>query len=100
MKAYEHILSKQIQWALNRGKPLIGSKGRQGRPAYTSTLDQNLFEPLERSVRKAFLDGEGNEIIGSPDSPAKMQAVHSSSALGVNVFRYWLRPSFISTPPD
>jgi hypothetical protein len=26
MKAYEYILSKQIQWALNHGIKLVGSK--------------------------------------------------------------------------
>lgn len=89
MKAYEYILSKQTQWALNRGIPLTGSKGRRGRPAYTPELDQNLFEPLELPVRESFLQGDGNEIIGSLNSPAKMQAVHSSSALSVNIFQYW-----------
>jgi hypothetical protein len=89
MKAHEYILSKQITWALNRGLALIGSKGQRGRPTYASTLDQNLFEPLEPEVRRSFDSGDGNEIKGNPDSPAKMQAVHSSSALGVNIFHYW-----------
>jgi len=88
MKAYEYILSKQTQWALNRGYQLIGAKVNRGRPAYTRDLTQNLFEPLEPSVRKSFLEGDGNEINGHP---AKMQAVHSSSALGVNIFQYWLK---------
>lgn len=89
MRAYEYILSKQTQWALNRGIPLIASKGRRGRPAYTTEFNQNLFEPLELAVRECFLRGDGNEIIGNVDSPAKMQAVHSSSALSVNIFQYW-----------
>lgn len=89
MKAYEYILSKQTQWALNRGILLTGSKGRRGRPAYAPELNKNLFEPLEPSVRKCFLQGDGNEIIGSQENPAKMQAVHSSSALSVNIFQYW-----------
>lgn len=89
MRQYEYILSKQIQWALNHGIPLVGSRGRRGRSAYTAELEKNLFEPMEPSVRASFLDGDGNEIIGSQDSPAKMQAVHSSSALSVNVFQYW-----------
>ena len=89
MTAYEYILSKQSQWALNRGIPLVGSKGSRGRPAYTPDLEQNLFEPLAPHVRESFLKGDGNEIIGSASSPAKMQAVHSSSALSVNVFQYW-----------
>ncbi|MFX0201768.1 MAG: hypothetical protein ACFFCW_37135 [Candidatus Hodarchaeota archaeon] len=89
MKAYEYILAKQIQWALNRGIRLIGSKAYRGRPAYTFTLEQNLFEPLEPDVRKCFKKGDGSEINGSQHSPAKMQAVHSSSALSVNIFQYW-----------
>jgi hypothetical protein len=86
MKAYDYITSKQTQWALNRDIPLTGSKGDKGRPAYTLELNQNLFEPLSLDIRKSFEKGDGNEINGNP---AKMQAVHSSSALGVNVFQYW-----------
>lgn len=89
MRAYEYIFSKQTQWALNHGIQLVGSKGRRGRPAYTSDLNQNLFEPLAPPVCESFLQGDGNEIIGNVDSPAKMQAVHSSSALSVNIFQYW-----------
>jgi len=87
MKAREYILSKQIRWAMNRGITLIGSKGQRGRPAYTPTLNQNLFEPLDPKVRKCFEDGDGAGIKGNP---AKMQAVHSSSALAVNIFQYWI----------
>ena len=93
MNAYEYIITKQIQWALNRGIPLIGSKGGKGRPAYTPELDQNLFKPLSSEVRKSFEHGDGNEINGNP---AKMQAVHSSSALSVNVFQYWQRTGQLS----
>ncbi len=87
MKAREYILSKQIQWAMNRGITLIGSKGERGRHAYTPTLDQNLFEPLDLEVRRCFENGDGSELKGNP---AKMQAVHSSSALAVNIFQYWI----------
>lgn len=86
MKAYDYITGKQTQWALNRDIPLIGSKGDKGRPAYTLELNQNLFEPLSLDTCKSFEQGDGGEISGNP---AKMQAVHSSSALGVNVFQYW-----------
>jgi hypothetical protein len=89
LSAYEYIISKQIQWAMNRDIPLIGSKGKRGRHAYTIDLNMNLFAPLIDRVRVCFEQGNGNEIVGNPDSPAKMQAVHSSSALGVNVFQYW-----------
>jgi len=89
MKAHEHIISKQIQWAVSRGIPLVGSKIIKGRLAYTPELDQNLFESLDSNVRQNFKQGNGNEISTSSSSSAKMQAVHSSSALSVNVFQYW-----------
>lgn len=89
MSAYEYVLSKQIQWGRNNGIELIGSKGKRGRPAYAPKLEQNLYEPLESEVRQSFMKGDGSELLGTPDNPAKMQAVHSSSALAVNIFHYW-----------
>lgn len=65
MRAYEHILSKQIEWACNSGIDLIGSKGNRGRPAYTRTLDDNLFEPLNPGTVKSFRDGDGGELTGT-----------------------------------
>lgn len=91
MNAHEYILAKQVQWARNCHIKIIGSKNMRGRPSYTSKLIENLFEPLIPEVRESFEKGDGNEIKGSPDSPAKMQALHSSSALGVNIFHYWQR---------
>lgn len=89
MKAYEYILAKQAQWAINQGIPLIGSRGQRGRLAYTPDLDRNLFQPLEPAICDSFKRGDGNEIVGTAEKPAKMQALHSSSALGINVFQYW-----------
>lgn len=89
MNAHEAILSKQIQWAKNHDIQLIGSKGERGRPTYTLTIEKNLFEPLDERTKQQFSEGNGNEIQGSAVSPAKMQALHSSSALGVNIFQYW-----------
>lgn len=88
MNGYKYILTKQTEWANNRGVALIGSKGDQGHPSYVRQLNKNLFQPLLPDVLDAFSSGDGNEL-GSPGSPGKMQAVHSSSALGVNVFQYW-----------
>lgn len=86
MKAHEYILSKQIQWAHNHEIDLIGSKDNRGRLAYTRNLEDNLFVPLMPDTKKSFQAGDGGELTGNP---SKMQAVHSSSALGVNVFQYW-----------
>lgn len=86
MNGYDYIIAKQTAWARNRRLPLIGSKIERGRPAYTTLLDDNLFQPLLPDVRAAFRAADGNELNGCP---AKMQAVHSSSALAVNLFQYW-----------
>lgn len=88
MNGYEYVLTRQTAWARNRGVKLIGSKGARGRPAYTMSLDENLFQPLLPAVREAFEAGDGNEL-GTSGAPGKMQAVHSSSALAVNIFQYW-----------
>ena len=88
MNGYQYILTKQTEWAKNRGLNLIGSKVNRGRLAYTKDLDDNLFQPLLPDVRKSFFKGDGGEL-GSAGFPGKMQAIHSSSALGVNVFQYW-----------
>ena len=88
MNGYQYILAKQTEWAKNRGLNLIGSKVNRGRLAYTKDLDDNFFQPLLPDVRKSFSEGDGGEL-GSAGFPGKMQAIHSSSALGVNVFQYW-----------
>ena len=88
MNGYQYILTKQTEWAKNQNIDLIGSKTNRGRPTYTTNLDDNLLQPLLPDVRSSFLAGDGNEL-GSPEQPGKMQAIHSSSALGVNIFHYW-----------
>lgn len=86
MNAHEYILSKQIQWAKNRGISLIGSKLDRGRHTYAEKIDNNLFQQLTSDVREEIENGDGGELTGYP---SKMQAIHSSSALGVNIFQYW-----------
>lgn len=88
MNGYQYILAKQTEWAKNQGLDLIGSKIHRGRLTYTTDLDHNLFQPLLPDLRTTFAAGDGGEL-GSSGLPGKMQAVHSSSALGVNVFQYW-----------
>ena len=93
MNAREYILSKQIEWAYNNGIELIGGQGDRGRRAYTRKLENNLFEPLLPETEDAFRRGDGGELAGYPP---KMQAVHSSSALAVNVFQFWYRVGEVS----
>jgi len=88
MNAHNYILYKQIQWAHRNNITLIGSKITRGRKAYTQNLDDNLFEALLSEVKGNFEEADGGELTGNP---CKMQAVHSSSALGVNIFQYWKR---------
>lgn len=95
LSGWEYIVSKQIQWAKNNNIPLIGGKGERCRATYTVDLNQNLFEPLLEENQKRFEDGNGHEVQGSLDAPAKMQALHSSSALGVNIFQYWQKRGLI-----
>jgi hypothetical protein len=92
LNGYKYILTKQTEWAKNRGIALIGSKCERGYPSYVRQVNDNLFQPLLPEVLDALSNGDGNEL-GSPGSPGKMQAVHSSSALGVNVFQYWMSVS-------
>jgi len=96
LRAHDYIINKQTSWAANNGIKLIGSKGPKGVKNYSPELSLNIFEPLLPEVRDSFLQGDGNEILGAPDKPAKMQAVHSSSVLGVNIFHYWQRIGKVS----
>ena len=57
---------------------------------YLSAIEKNLFQALNKRTRQSLIDGSGGEIVDSPDDPAKMKAPHSSSALAVNVFDYWV----------
>jgi hypothetical protein len=96
MNGYQYILAKQTEWAKNRGLNLIGSKESRGRASYTTHRDYNLFQPLLPEVRTSFLTADGDEL-GPFNFPGKMQAIHSSSALAVNVFQYWKSISSVST---
>lgn len=90
MNAFDYILSRQVQWAHNNGIKLVGSRGDHGRLAYTQKLDDNLFQPLHPKVKAALERGAGGELNATNGSLPKMHAVHSSSALGLNMFQYWL----------
>jgi len=88
VRGYRQCKNRQKDWADRMGLPLLGSKGDRGEPAYTSTLGENLFKPIGSATRREFEDGDGDEL-KSEDGPPKMQAVHSSAALTVNIFDYW-----------
>jgi hypothetical protein len=85
------VAERQRAWARAHGNQLIGSKIDRGVPAYTTTLEANLFEPLSDAAHREYGGGDGGELRGKDDAPTKMQAVHSSSALCCNLFHYWRR---------
>ena len=88
MNGFDYILTKQIAWADKNKIKLFGSKITKGRKLCTKTLDQNLFEPLLPETRTEIEKGDGGELKGDSTHSVKMCAVHSSSAIGVNVLQY------------
>jgi hypothetical protein len=96
MNAVEQIISKQIEWANNKEIELIGSQGTRGRRVYTTKPRENLFQPLTSLARKDLEGGDGGELKGTEKRPAKIQALHSSSALGINLFDYWRNSTDLS----
>ncbi len=98
MNGYEFILQKQLQWAHNNNmsEELVGSAIDKGRRVYTKQLELNLFQSLMDNVRREFNAADGNEIVYTKEHAAKMSALHSSSALCVNIFQYWLKTNRIN----
>lgn len=79
---YRLICNQQQAWARQRGIKF-------DKDGYTFSLNDNLFSLLLPEVKKKFQSGKGDEL-GSEGKKGKMQALHSSSALVVNVFQYWV----------
>lgn len=72
----------QERWAAAQGHT-VDERG------YVKTAERNLRQPLSAKARAAFEAGDGGELTDSRSRPAKMRALHSSSALAVNVFDFW-----------
>ncbi len=79
---YKIIRDQQQAWAYQRGIKF-------DKDGYTFSLDDNLFLPLLPEVKNEFQSGKGDEL-GSGEKRGKMQALHSSAALVVNIFQYWV----------
>lgn len=92
----DQIIAKQIEWARNKGLQLVGSAGDRGRRVYTTSIADNLFKPLNKKTKKELEGGDGGELNCTAGQPAKIQALHSSSALGINLFDYWREKSDLS----
>lgn len=88
MRSGQYIQGKLQAWAERKGIRLQGSAGDRGEPNYSMSVEQNIFGgQLDPSVRAAFESGAGGELRG--DIPT-MSALHSSAALAVNLFQYWV----------
>ena len=82
MSAKSTLRQHQLDWASTASR-LPDSRG------YLANYDLNLFQPLSPDALLAFTQGSGSELLPSEMRPAKMAALHSSSALAVNAFDYW-----------
>jgi hypothetical protein len=76
------VRQHQERWAATQGQA-VDARG------YLKTVELNLREPLSAKAGAAFAAGDGGELTDSRSRPAKMRALHSSSALAVNVFDFW-----------
>lgn len=81
LTTYRLILCQQQTWVRKRGIEF-------DKHGYTHSLSDNLFSPLSPETKKEFESGKGGEL-GEGGSRGKMQALHSSSALVINIFEYW-----------
>ncbi|MDT8434761.1 MAG: hypothetical protein RQ731_08415 [Anaerosomatales bacterium] len=79
--ARKAAIARQREWASSRSIALDSA-------GYTLQLDDNLYQPLSAATCAEFESADGSEL-GSKGGRGKMQALHSSSALGVNVFEHW-----------
>ena len=66
-----------------------GTIGSNGEKNYVNELNQNLFAPLSAESMTCYGNADGNETKDGEKRLAKMKALHSSSALVVNMFQYW-----------
>ena len=103
-KAMDFILDQQKEWAKN--KTLVSGKIVDGVECedknYIETIEDNLF-PVDKTKGlrpeniDAYTKGGGSETKTITHRP-KMSALHSSSALVVNLFQYWQNQEINKTP--
>ena len=83
MSSKTELLLQQRNWAESSGlKP--DNRG------YLAEVALNLLCPMNLKTKSAFVNGSGSELQDTPTRKAKMKALHSSSALAVNVFDSWV----------
>lgn len=88
MTSGQYVQAKQRAWAVRKGISLQGSAGGRGAPNYTLSVGENLLGgELHPTVAASFHAGAGGELKGPIPT---MSALHSSAALAVNLFQYWV----------
>ena len=75
----------QLTWAENSGVH-FDERG------YVEPFTLNLRPGVRPDTIAQLRKGSGGELKDSPKRPAKIRALHSSSALAVNFFDYWVPP--------
>lgn len=88
-QTYKSIEAQQRAWADRQGT-------NHDQDGYTLRLNDNLYCPLSPATLAEFKHGGGDEL-GNGENRGKMQALHSSSALVVNVFEYWRQLGKVDT---
>lgn len=90
MRVSGYIRQRMLQYALNIPIFLYSRRKGRGRSLYTKERNRNFYQPLLKEIERQFNQADGNELFYSSkgDLP-KIHAVHSSSALVVNLFAYW-----------
>jgi hypothetical protein len=83
MTTRTELIQQQKTWAESVG---LNPDSR----GYVDNIGLNLMKPLSSRTTIAFNNGSGSELIDTSSRPAKMRALHSSSALAVNVFDSWV----------
>lgn len=78
MDAHTYLTRKQLAWA-RRNHVEHDASG------FVARLEDNLFQPLSDGALGEYKQGAGGELNGN------MRALHSSSALIVNLFDFWRR---------
>ncbi len=79
----------QLRWATKACLPRVDAPAGQPRSYYLRDYSLNLLEPLSPDTQRRFEAADGNELAHDGKRPAKMAALHSSSALACNFFHYW-----------
>jgi hypothetical protein len=78
-----------LRWAQKACLPRVDAPAGQPRSYYLRDYALNLLEPLSLDTKRQFEGADGNELAHGGRRPAKMAALHSSSALACNFFHYW-----------